>query len=565
MPLTSRGARRSALLILSLLSACAASDLSSDGTERTSRFTPSGVFSDFLVGRFAARRTDLDLAAEKLEEAYRRDSGVQELAREAFLAATLAGKPDAARLAANLPANPLAQLVLADQDAKEGRWEQAQARFASLAPQGMSQVLRPLLVAWAQQGAGQTDAALATLAPLVEGTRLRGVYALHAALIADVGGQRAEAARLYRLAAQEYGPLNLRLASILASWQARQGAAAEARRTIRELAAPSSELAMAGPGLEAVMDAPAVRNALDGIAEAYLAMAATLHQQGNESAQVLARLALDMRPQFTAARVLLADLQEQARHPTAALATLAQVPESDPLIGLVRLRQANLLDQAGRAEEARQVLDALARQLPSRPEPLAQAGSMFRRKKQYGEAIAAYNGAIARLGTPTRANWPLFFERGIAEERAGQWPQAQADFEAALQLAPDQPSVLNYLAYAWTERGEKLDRAKAMLEHALQLRPNDGAIIDSLGWLLLRQGDHRGALRNLERAVELEPEDSVINAHLGDALAAVGRVREAEFQWRRALNLNPDAEDAKKLNEKLAALVAAGNKAVTPR
>ncbi len=47
-------------------------------------------------------------------------------------------------------------------------------------------MLRPLLVAWAQQGAGRTDAALGTLAPLVEGERFRGVYALHAAMIADL-------------------------------------------------------------------------------------------------------------------------------------------------------------------------------------------------------------------------------------------------------------------------------------------------------------------------------------------------------------------------------------------
>ena len=64
--------------------------------------------------------------------------------------------------------------------------------------QGLTQLLQPLLVAWAQQGDGRTDAALATLRPFLDGQRFRGVYALHAALIADQAGRTAEAAKLYR-------------------------------------------------------------------------------------------------------------------------------------------------------------------------------------------------------------------------------------------------------------------------------------------------------------------------------------------------------------------------------
>ena len=81
----------------------------------------------------------------------------------------------------------------------------------------------------------------------------------------------------------------------------------------------------------------------------------------------------------------------------------------------------------------------------------------MRRKNRFAEAVTAYSAAIARIGTPNRANWPLFYERGIAYERAGQWPKAEADFQVRARLAPDQPSVLNYLGFAWTERGEHLD------------------------------------------------------------------------------------------------------------
>ena len=111
--------------------------------------------------------------------------------------------------------------------------------------------------------------------------------------------------------------------------------------------------------------------------------------------------------------------------------------------------------------------------------------------------------------------------------------------------------MLNYLGYAWVERGHEVDRARHMIERAVEQQPNDGAFIDSLGWVQLQQGDNAGALKNLERAVELQSEDPVINAHLGDALDAVGRHREADFQWRRALNLNPEPEDQARIEGKL--------------
>lgn len=548
MPRLARTLPRSALLLI--LAAAAASAARGEDEDRL-----GGAFGAFLAGRFAVQRHEMATAAENFEQALRADPGVKELQTNAFLAALMAGRPETARLAAALPDNPLAQLVLADRDAKAGRWEAAEARFAALTTQQpLTQILRPLLLAWAQQGGGHTAAALGTLAPAIEGTQFRGIYELHAAAIADLAGQKAEAAQLYRKAATDYGPMNLRLGVILASWQARQGQVTEAQRTIGDVVNGNGELAIAQQALVANVSEPAIRNAADGIAEAYLAMAATLHGQGSDSAQFLLQLALEMRPDFAAAHILLADVLERAKRPAAALAALQKVPADDKLAAVVALRRARLLDETGQSEAADAVLDELAREHPDRPEPLAEKGDILRRKNRFAEAARAYGEAIQRLGTPSRANWPLFFDHGVALERAGDWPKAEAEFEYALRLAPDQASVLNYLAYSWAERGEHLDKARTMLERALTQRPNSGAIMDSLGWVLLREGDAAGAVSKLERAVELDPEDPVINAHLGDALAAVGRIREAEFQWRRALNLKPEAEDARKLIEKLEAL-----------
>lgn len=512
----------------------------------------NGVSGEFLAGRFALSQQDADYASEALLRGYAADPGRVEIAQQAFAACLTVGRPEVVRLARTLPDNQAAQLLLAGAEGKASNWEAAEQRYRSISRQGFVQFLQPILVAWAQQGGGHTDAALATLRPLVEGSRLRGIYAMHAGMIADLGERPNDAARLYRIARTEAGGVNLRLGRVIASWQARTGHLADAQQTIRALSDGNDELSIAIPALVASVSARPVVRASDGIAEAYLAFVAPLRQQDQaDAANTLLRLALFLKPDLSAARLIVADGEDGAGNSLQALKTLAPVPATDPLISVVRLRRAMFTERAGNSEDAARDLEQIGRDYPDSPLPLAQLGDLLRGKNRYAEAIGAYDRAIGRVRAPQRSAWPLFYARGISQERSGNWTMAQADLERALQLAPDQPYVLNYLGYSWADQGQHLAQAKQMLTRALELRPSDGSIVDSLGWLQLRQGDTKAAVASLERAVEMLPEDATINGHLGDAYWAVGRKREAQFQWRRALVLNPEAEEAAKLQTKL--------------
>lgn len=554
--------RRSLLLVLSMLSACAAADPSGDAagyggdgapTRRQAISSVPGFASALLTGRFAAAQSDNDFAAQQFLRALSSDPTNAEIRQQAFVAALLAGRPEAARLAQMMPDDQAAQLMLGGADARAGRWEQAETRFASMPRQGLTQVLQPVLLAWAQAGEGRTEVALATLATAVDAQRFRALFALHGAMIADLGKRPAEAARLYRIAVAEFGGTNLQLARQVASWQMRQGYPADAQQTLAVLFEATPEIAIAGAALEATISERQVRNPADGMAEAYLTLAAALRGQERAAfSLMLSQLALDLRPDFTAARLLVAELHDGRGRQEQALRALATVAASDPLIAVVRLRQALLMDKLGNTTDALRQIEQLGRDLPKRPEAPTAQGDLLRQKKRYAEAVAAYDRAITLIPQPPqRANWPLYYSRGIALDRARQWERAEADLLLALELQPDQPFVLNYLGYSWTEQGRNFTRARQMIERAVQIRPNDGEITDSLGWVLLRQGDVRGAVKYLERAVELEPEDSTINGHLGDAYWAAGRKLEARFQWRRALNLKPEADEVPKLQAKL--------------
>ena len=512
----------------------------------------TGVYASFLDGHFAASQSDPAQAASDWLRALALDPANVDLEQQTFIQCLLSDRPEAAGLANRLPGNVVAQMLGADQSARNGNWADAEQRFAALAPDGIMTLLRPLLVAWSQQGAGHTDQALATLQPLTANRQLPGLYSLHAALIADLAGRITAAAAFYEAARVGDGTPPLRLAQLIGSFDARQnheGAALQALDAVGD-SAPLLRLAL--PAMATHLRTPPVADPIDGLAEAYVGFAAAVHQDGDDQfAEILLRLALDLRPDFAAARLLAADVMEAEHNLDGAIHMVNAVPDSDALAPVARVRAAELAARAGQPEQALRELNVIARAFPDSPLPDSEIGDVLRQRGDFSGAAQAYTRAIALTPTPSATDWPLFYDRAIAYSESGNWPLAQSDFEHALKLQPNQPLVMNYLGYSWADRGEHLAEARTMLETAAHLRPDDGAVIDSLGWVEFRQGDTADAVATLERAVELDPADATINGHLGDAYWAVGRKMEATYQWRRALIFNPAPADAAKLEAKL--------------
>ncbi|MBK1662456.1 tetratricopeptide repeat protein [Paracraurococcus ruber] len=544
---------RLALLAAALLSACAAGGVPGQGGPR-GQGAASGAFGAYLAGRFASAETDTQAAADYLLAALKADPDQPELLNRAFMAALLDGRADAVRLARRLPDNPAATLLLAGTDLQAGRWDRAEQRVKGIGRGGPLQVLQPVLLAWLQLGRGQPDQALAILRPLAEGNRLRALNALHAALIADIAGRTREAERFARMAVADQPQPIWRLAVLAGGVLGRAGKPQEAARLLDQIAEGGDDAALgaAEANRRALLAQRGVASPADGWAEAYTALAGALRGQGSpDVALVLAQLALRLRPGFGPALVMVADALADQAHEEDALGVLGRVAAEDPLAPVIGLRRAGLLDKLDRTEEAVALLRRLSDAYPAMPQPPTRLGDLLRGRSRFAEAAVAYDQAIARLGEVKPRDWPLLYARGIARERSGDWPRAEADLLRALELSPEQPYVLNYLGYTWAEQGKNLDRAKAMLLRATELRPQDGNIADSLGWVLFRLGDLPGAVTWLEKAVELEPRNSLINDHLGDAYWVAGRQREAAFQWRRASTLDPEPEELARIEAKL--------------
>jgi tetratricopeptide (TPR) repeat protein len=525
----------------------------------------AGIFQSaagyYLAAKQAEDDGDRATAAKFMSEALKREPDNADFLRETFQLELGEGQFEEAdrlarRLVAELPDNQLANIMLALEDAKAGQFAAAEGRMAEMPRVGLGSVTAPLILAWALEGEGNTDAALKALDQL---SSVRGFAVLsdfHAGFINDLAGRTAAAEAAYKKAVESESNPSFRVVDALANFYARQGRVEEATALFQHYSDGAPETVRIEDTLKALRSGekpkPEVSDAKRGMAEAMFDLGSALRQDASARlALQYIRLSVFMAPDLTVAKLTLADMLAADDRNDEALALYRSIDPEDPLYFSARLRIAEVLRQMDKLDDAVAELEAIGKQWPDRAEAFATEGDFLRGADRFADAVGAYDKAIARLGTPHAGDWSLYYARGIALERSGQWPRAEADFLKSLELSPDQPSVLNYLGYSWVDRGENLDKAKGMIERAVQLRPDDGYIVDSLGWVLYREGDYQRAVTHLERAVELRPEDPVINDHLGDAYWRVGRYNEAQFQWRRALTLKPEPDLVGQIGEKL--------------
>lgn len=127
-------------------------------------------------------------------------------------------------------------------------------------------------------------------------------------------------------------------------------------------------------------------------------------------------------------------------------------------------------------------------------------------------------------------------KRTLAGEyaRLGRIEDAIALNETLLQQQPDDPVVLNNLAWLYQKTGRP--NARDYAERAYALAPNQARALDTLGWILVQEGEVSRGLTLLRDAQARAANDPSIRYHLAVALSKLGRTAEARAQLQALLN-----------------------------
>ena len=134
----------------------------------------------------------------------------------------------------------------------------------------------------------------------------------------------------------------------------------------------------------------------------------------------------------------------------------------------------------------------------------------------------------------------------------GDYENSDKDLLNALKIEPEEPYILNYLAYSWLERNKNIQKAMEMLETAYSIKENDPYIIDSIGWAYYMTEDYINAEKFIQQAVILMPDDPIVNDHYADILWKLNRKIQARYFWGYVLTLDDSDEKMKKsVSEKI--------------
>jgi len=203
-------------------------------------------------------------------------------------------------------------------------------------------------------------------------------------------------------------------------------------------------------------------------------------------------------------------------------------------------------------EEGEEKLLFLIDNYPTKFNLVVALADLYRVQKKYDKAINFYTQSINNQNNSFLNYWRLYYLRGISFERLNKWKLAEKDFLYSLKIQPDNPQVLNYLAYGWLERDYNLINAMKMLKKAYSANPESYYILDSLGWAYYKMGEFIKAAEIMEEVILMAPGEAISLHHLGDIYFAMNRKREAQYFWKQALDLSiPEDMITDILKEKL--------------
>ena len=547
-----RGSVKQAVLNLFLGGVAAFTLAASAGAADRSQ-NNTGLASSFLAGRHAESVADTDRALQYLSRAIELDPNNQSILQSSYFLGVQIGDfssamPEARRAYEGAPNRGISALLVAADHARRGDFEKAWMVVDKITVQNVAGFALPLIRAWVAAPTQPAASVLNTLQSLKNVRDSAGVLDLMAAQLNEFYGKSSDALARYDALAGRVESESIATILMAAEGYDRLGKAAQAKALLTKFLAvhqgvvsPTVDayLDMIGKGAFAkITPQIGLANALYAAAE--MLIASNPNDFGAQIGIAFAQTALYVNPEFAIARRFVGTTLAARNQLDAANAMLTTIKRGSPQFAEAQMQIAENLTRAEKDAEATAILKNLIKDRPNWTDAHLAVGDIARREKKFGEAVEAYDAAI-KLTPDTQPNaWAIYYTRGIAHERAKNWDAAERDFRKALQLKPDEPSVLNYLGYSYLDRGVNLKEGRRLIEQAYNKRPDDGYIVDSMGWAYFITGEYDKAVAALEKAVESTPGDATINEHLGDAYWKVGRRNEARFQWERALVLGPE-------------------------
>jgi putative PEP-CTERM system TPR-repeat lipoprotein len=298
-----------------------------------------------------------------------------------------------------------------------------------------------------------------------------------------------------------------------------------------------------------------------------------------ETRQAIASLARLAEMQYGAPepQALLAKAYMAAKQPDDAIKALRAALVLRPNFDAAQRELAAIYVATGRHEDALREAKGLQTRRPQDPLGYVLEAELYVAQKNLDLAARTYRGALRRFdraGLAVRAHAILeaagkpFEADTLAEDwirrhpsdaamlayladrdlAARRYAPAEERYRSALQRAPDNPLLLNNLA--WVSHELKRPAALEYAERAHDLAPDNPAIMDTLGSILAEAGQVERGLELLGRAADAAPDAYQIRLNFAKSLIKTDRKIAARRELEQLARLDerlPERQEAVKL------------------
>jgi len=218
--------------------------------------------------------------------------------------------------------------------------------------------------------------------------------------------------------------------------------------------------------------------------------------------------------------------------------------------GRIRLLLARTALAIDRPDIGIEQLQLLLKEEPKSLEGHLRLADSLTREGRFDEALSVLQKAN-KLAPNDVATTFLF---ASAQDRVGQKVEAIVNYRHALALQPDNPAVMNNLAYVLSETGGNLDEALTLARRALTKVQGAPDFSDTLGCIYLKKKMHDSAIQIFSSLVRKNPENATFHYHLGETLIGKGEREKARDVLKTALSKRPAKDVEIRIREALASL-----------
>ncbi len=193
-------------------------------------------------------------------------------------------------------------------------------------------------------------------------------------------------------------------------------------------------------------------------------------------------------------------------------------------------------NRRGQKRLAMQDYETALKIAPRYPQALANRAALLSEEGRYDQAIADLDESI----TADRDNPVAYYNRGYVHFARHEYDKALADYDTAIKLEPGMGRAYNNRCLVRAITGKDLVAGLQDCDTAQKLMPLNLDVRDTRGFIYLKLGDPRLAIKEYNDALDVDPNRPLALYGRGIARLMIGETREGDADKAAAVKLDPE-------------------------